>query len=129
MKAETLDLILRCFFYAMLAILTYVIVPAVKTWRESKLNQEQRETLDYWIDVGVRWAKQWMQSSSGEEKKAEVMAFVEAKVQELGLPYSKEDIDKAIEAIYESVKGESIGALPVMCDVSLPVLNTDGDKR
>lgn len=114
MRPETLDLILRCFFYAMLAILIYVIVPAVKTWRESKLNQEQRESLDYWVDVGVRWAKQWMQSSSGEEKKAEVMSFVVSKVQELGLPYTAEDIDKAIEAVYESIKNESVGALPLM---------------
>ena len=32
------------------------------------------------------------------------MQFVLRKVEELGLPYTEDDIDKAIEAIYESIK-------------------------
>ena len=108
MQAETLDIILRVMFYALLAVLTYVIVPAIKTWRTAKLNQDQRETLDYWVDVGVRWAKQWLQTSTGEEKKEAVYEFILEKVTELGLPYTKEDIDKAIVAVYESVKSESL---------------------
>ena len=83
-------------------------MPAIKTWRTAKLNQDQRETLDYWVDVGVRWAKQWLQTSTGEEKKEAVYEFILEKVTELGLPYTKEDIDKAIEAVYESVKSESL---------------------
>ena len=104
MSIETLDVLLRVIFYAMLAVLTYVIVPAVKTWRDSKLTKDQRDTLNYWVTVGVRWAKQWLQTASGEEKKEKVMQFVLRKVEELGLPYAEDDIDKAIEAIYESIK-------------------------
>ena len=104
MSVETLDILLRVVFYAMLAVLTYVIVPAIKTWHDSKLTKDQRDTLDYWVTVGVRWAKQWLQTASGAEKKEKVMQFVLVKVEELGLPYGQDDIDKAIEAIYESIK-------------------------
>lgn len=104
MSTETLDVLLRVVFYAMLAVLTYVIVPAIKTWRDSKLTKDQRDTLNYWVVVGVRWAKQWLQTATGEEKKEKVMQFVLEKVKELGLPYTKDDIDKAIEAVYESIK-------------------------
>lgn len=104
MSTETLDVLLRVVFYAMLAVLTYVIVPAIKTWRDSKLTKDQRDTLNYWVAVGVRWAKQWLQTATGEEKKEKVMQFVLEKVKELGLPYTKDDIDKAIEAVYESIK-------------------------
>lgn len=104
MSVETLDVLLRVVFYAMLAVLTYVIVPDIKTWRDSKLTKDQRDTLNYWVVVGVRWAKQWLQTATGEEKKEKVMQFVLEKVKELGLPYTKDDIDKAIEAVYESIK-------------------------
>ena len=104
MSIETLDVLLRVIFYILLALLTYVIVPAIKTWRDSKLTKDQRDTLNYWIVVGVRWAKQWLQTATGEEKKEKVMQFVLDKVEELGLPYTEDDIDKAIEAIYESIK-------------------------
>lgn len=104
MSVETLDVMLRAIFYAMLAVLTYVIVPAIKTWHSSKLTKDQRDTLDYWVTVGVRWAKQWLQTASGAEKKEKVMQFVLIKVEELDLPYDRDDIDKAIEAIYESIK-------------------------
>ena len=123
MSPETLDIILRVVFYLILAVLTYVITPAIKTWRETKLSKEQRETLDYWITVGVRWAKQWMQSATGEEKKEKVMEFVLAKCAELGLPYTQEDIDKAIEAIYESIKAGSSSSVVNNCVVSEEVAN------
>ena len=107
MRVETLDMILRIAFYAMLSVLAYIIVPAIQTWRSSRLTKDQRETLDYWANIGVQWAKQWLQSAAGEEKKARVMQFLLAKSEELKLPYTAEDIDKAVEAVYASVKTAS----------------------
>ena len=120
MSVETLDVLLRVIVYAMLAVLTYVIVPAVKTWRDSKLTKDQRDTLNYWVAVGVRWAKQWLQTASGEEKKEKVMQFVLRKVEELGLPYTEDDIDKAIEAIYESIKSAPDSVALVADELALP---------
>lgn len=123
MSVETLDVLLRVIFYAMLAVLTYVIVPAIKTWQNSKLTKDQRDTLDYWVDIGVRWAKQWLQTDTGAEKKEKVMQFVLEKVEELGLPYTEDDIDKAIEAVYESIKSAPDPVALVANDASL----TDAD--
>lgn len=101
---DFLDILVKCVGMILLAFSTYVIVPAIKDFRNNKLNQEQREQLTFWVETGVLWAKQWLQTSSGEEKKAEVMKFVMGKVQELNLPFTEEDVDKAIEAIYNTVK-------------------------
>jgi hypothetical protein len=84
--------------------ITCVVIPAISTWRNNNLTTTQQQQLTYWVTVAVNWAKQWMQSASGAEKKAKVMAYVQEKVQELGLPFSDEDIDKSIEAVYSTVK-------------------------
>lgn len=101
---ELFDILLKCLSMILLATVTYVIVPTIKEWRKNNLTEKQQEQLTFWVETGVLWAKQWMQAYSGEEKKAAVVAFVSAKVEELGLPYSADDIDKSIEAIYSTVK-------------------------
>lgn len=102
--ADLIDVLLRCLSMILLASVTYVIIPTIKEWRKNNLTEKQQEQLTFWVETGVLWAKQWMQTYSGEEKKAAVVAFVSAKVEALGLPYSADDIDKSIEAIYSTVK-------------------------
>ena len=101
---EFLDILLKVVGMLLIAFTTYVAVPAIKDWRTSRLNEKQREDLSFWVKTGVLWAKQWLQTSSGQQKKLEVFLFVKQKVKELNLPYSDEDIDKAIEAFYSTVK-------------------------
>lgn len=101
---EVIALIFRCIGIILVAVVTYVVVPAIKDWRKEKLTASQRETLEFWVRLGVLWAKQWMQSSTGVEKKAQVTLWVRAKRDELRLPFTDDDIDKAIEAIYNTVK-------------------------
>lgn len=101
---ELFDVLLRCLSMILLTAVTYVVVPAIKEWRKNSLTEKQQGQLTFWVETGVLWAKQWMQSYSGEEKKAAVVDFVSAKVEALGLPYSADDIDKSIEAIYSTVK-------------------------
>lgn len=98
------DITIKCLGMILMALVTYIVVPAIKDWRNNKLDEKQRDQLTFWIETGVLWAKQWLQSKSGEEKKAEVMKFVMAKVHELNLPYTQDDVDKAIEAVYNAVK-------------------------
>lgn len=97
-------------------LITGVLFPLIRTaWmqKKSEMTQEQQETIQYWTEIGVRWAKQWLQSESGEKKKAEVMVYVSDKLTELGIKVSAADLDKIIEAVYESVKKEVGGdALP-----------------
>ena len=106
-----IEIIVKCIGIIMLALVTYVVVPAIKDWRSNKLDEKQRDQLTFWVETAVLWAKQWLQSKSGEEKKAEVMKFVMQKVEELNLPFSQDDVDKDIEAIYNSVKDISNAAV------------------
>ena len=69
-------------------------------------EEEQKQLLDT-ADTAVRWAKQWLDTKTGAEKKEEVLQYLESKISELGLNVTAEDIDKAIEAAYEKIKKES----------------------
>lgn len=101
---EFIGIAVKCIGIVLVALCTYVIVPAIKDWRNTKLTSSQQEQLTFWVETGVLWAKQVMQTATGEAKKEEVMNFVMAKIKALNLPYTREDVDKAIEAVYNSVK-------------------------
>ncbi len=101
---EVLGIVIKCVGVVAVALVTYVVVPAIKDWRNNQFTASQQDQLTFWVETGVLWAKQWLQSKSGEEKKALVMDWVRHKVQELKLPYTDEDIDKCIEAVYSTVK-------------------------
>lgn len=101
---EVLGIVIKCVGVVAFALVTYVVVPAIREWRNNRLTTSQRDELTFWVETGVLWAKQWLQSETGEQKKALVMDWVQHKVQELGLPFSDEDVDKCIEAVYSTVK-------------------------
>ena len=91
-------------------VITGVIVPLVTAkWKiaKSEMSKEKQETVLYWTEVSVRWAKQWIQSETGEKKKEEVLRFVSGKLQELKIDVSADELDKIIESVYEQVKKES----------------------
>lgn len=90
-------------------LITGVLIPFLTTkWKNAKeeMSQSTQETIEYWVEVGVRWAKQWLQSETGEKKKAEVLTFVSEKLKELKINVSADELDKIIEAVYEQVKTE-----------------------
>ena len=72
-----------------------------------QLSEEEYKQLLDTADTAVRWAKQWLDTKTGAEKKEEVLRYLEEKSAELGLNVSAEDMDKALEAAYEKVKKES----------------------
>lgn len=71
-----------------------------------QLSQEDYKQLLDTADTGVRWAKQWLNTKTGAEKKEEVLRYLEEKTAELGLKVTADDMDKALEAVYEKVKKE-----------------------
>ena len=90
-------------------IITGVLVPLVTAkWKiaKSEMSKETQETILYWTEVSVRWAKQWLASEPGEKKKAEVLQFVSNKLRELKINVSADELDKIIECDYEQVKKE-----------------------
>ena len=72
-----------------------------------QLSEEEYKQLLDTAETAVRWAKQWLDTATGVEKKKEVLRYLEEKTSELGLNITADDIDKAIEAAYEKVKKET----------------------
>lgn len=94
-------------------VITAVIIPLVraainklKIEAETKLSKEEREIIYEVAETAVRWAKQWLQSESGEMKKAQVMAFLITYLEKVGIKTDAEYLDKIVEGIYEQVKNE-----------------------
>ena len=65
-----------------------------------QLSEEEYKQLNDITETAVRWAKQWLDTASGAEKKEEALRYLERKTSELGLNISAEDMDKALEAAY-----------------------------
>ena len=72
-----------------------------------QLSEAEYKQLNDITETAVRWAKQWLDTATGVEKKEEVLRYLEEKTSELGLNITADDIDKAIEAAYEKVKKET----------------------
>lgn len=72
-----------------------------------QFSEEEYKQLNDITETAVRWAKQWLDTATGAEKKEEVLRYLEEKTSELGLNITADDIDKAIEAAYEKVKKET----------------------
>ena len=54
-------------------IITGVLVPLVTAkWKTAKaeMSKEKQETIMYWTEVSVRWAKQWMQSEKRKKQRS-----------------------------------------------------------
>ena len=84
----------------------FLYLQPIRETAKNKLGEDEYNSLMKWTETAVRWARQWMKTATGEEKKEEVMLFVLKKADQLGLAVDEEDIDKMIEAIYDKVKKE-----------------------
>lgn len=88
-------------------LITGIIVPiALTKYKEIKSNMREKNAkeVEYWTKVAVRWAKQWLQSETGQKKKSEVLQYLSKKLIELNINISGEDLDKIIEAVYGEIK-------------------------
>ena len=88
-------------------IITGVLVPFIRGMYKAKLTESQQKTVESIVETAVRWAKQWLQTEEGAEKKRQVYEYVDRKLTEAKIEMTAEDIDKMIEAIYEKVKKEA----------------------
>lgn len=87
-------------------LITSVLVPFIFKKYKANVSQKNQETIEYWTETAVRWAKQWLQTEEGQVKKKAVKDYLEVKMEELNIELSLEDLDKIIEAVYERVKKE-----------------------
>lgn len=79
--------------------------PARALAKRQLSEADYKQLLDT-ADTAVRWAKQWLDTKTGAEKKEEVLRYLEEKTAELGLKVTADDMDKALEAVYEKIKKE-----------------------
>ncbi len=103
---ENLLLIITIALLIVVAVAAILFATPVKKLLQKKTTKEEYDTLLALAEISVRWAKQWMDTATGEEKKQEVYAYLLARCKALGLEFTEEDIDKAIEASYEAIKKE-----------------------
>lgn len=101
-----ITLIITILLLAVVVIAAFMFATPVKDLLKKKTTKEEYETLLELAEISVRWAKQWMQTATGEEKKQEVYGYLIERCKALGLNFTAEDIDKAIEASYEAIKKE-----------------------
>lgn len=84
----------------------FLYLKPIRETAKAQMSEEDYNSLMKWTEIAVRWARQWMKTATGEEKKEEVMLFVLKKADQLGLLVDEEDIDKVIEAVYDRIKKE-----------------------
>ena len=92
---------------AVIAAGAVIYTAPARALAKRQLSEEEYKQLNDITETAVRWAKQWLDTATGEEKKEEVLRYLEEKTSELGLNITADDIDKAIEAAYEKVKKET----------------------
>lgn len=103
---EHITLMITILLLIMASVATILFATPMRNLLKKKTTKEEYDTLLALAEISVRWAKQWMQTAPGEEKKQEVYAYLLARCKALGLEFTEEDIDKAIEASYEAIKKE-----------------------
>ena len=103
---ENVLLIITIALLIVVAVTAILFATPIRNLIKKKTTKEEYDTLLALAEISVRWAKQWMQTAPGEEKKQEVYAYLLARCKALGLEFTEEDIDKAIEASYEAIKKE-----------------------
>lgn len=92
---------------AVIAAGAVIYTAPARALAKRQLSEEEYKQLNDIAETAVRWAKQWLDTATGAEKKEEVLRYLEEKTSELGLNITADDIDKAIEAAYEKVKKET----------------------
>ena len=99
--------ILTVIALAVIAAGAVIYTAPARALAKRQLSEEEYKQLNDITETAVRWAKQWLDTATGAEKKEEVLRYLEEKTSELGLNITADDIDKAIEAAYEKVKKET----------------------
>lgn len=92
---------------AVIAAGAVIYTAPARALAKRQLSEEEYKQLNDITETAVRWAKQWLDTKTGAEKKEEVLKYLEKKSTELGLKVTADDLDKALEAAYEKIKKES----------------------
>ena len=84
------------------------LIDKVKVEIDTTLNEQDGKLIYEIVETSVRWARQWLQSETGEKKKEEVLKYVSERLNALGIEVDADYIDKLIESVYDTIKSERI---------------------
>ena len=84
------------------------LIDKVKVEIDTTLNEQDKKLVYEIVETSVRWARQWLQSETGEKKKEEVLKYVSERLNALGIEVDADYIDKLIESVYDAIKSERI---------------------
>lgn len=105
-------------FAVIVAAAFFIYIKPVREAVEKNTKTEDYKALLELTETAVRFARQWMQTNTGDEKKEEVLRYLRKKIQALGLDVDEEDVDKAIEGVYDKIKHEKKKARETVLDKS-----------
>lgn len=90
---------------AILMLIGLVITRYLVPFIASKTTKEHQEEIQFWVNTAVQFAEQTMKSSTGKERKAEVIKWLE----ERNITYDADKLDAMIEAaVYQLTKKSTI---------------------
>lgn len=122
MKTEIINMIVT----SIVSIATTLVLGCVIPYIKSKVGTEKFAQISSWVDIFVRCAEQIFTTATGEEKLAQVMEWSEAKLKDIGVTLSIEDIRALIEDSVQ--KMNEIKTYDIIDDADVEYINCLGDN-
>lgn len=91
-----------------------IVVGAVLAWEpvsyllKSKLNLTNYDMLFKIVTTSVKWAEQWLKGNTGNEKKEQVLNWVEIQCDLNGIEFIYDEVDKLVEQAVFDMNKEKI---------------------
>lgn len=100
MSTELITKIVEAVLTILLALISAYVIP----WLKTKIGQDKMDQLNSFIELAVRAAEQLYTPEEWEQKKAYVVGLAQAKIQQLGIGLTEDQLDAIIEGIVNAVK-------------------------
>ena len=91
---------------AVIALISALVSAFLIPWIKTKIDAEKLQTVQAYVEIGVKAAEQLYAASEGDKKKAYVISFLAGK----GIKFDVETVDKLIEAAVLQLHHELYGS-------------------
>ena len=91
---------------AVIALISALVSAFLIPWLKTKIDADKLQTVQAYVEIGVKAAEQLYAASEGDKKKAYVISFLAGK----GIKFDVETVDKLIEAAVLQLHHELYGS-------------------
>ena len=91
---------------AVIALISALVSAFLIPWIKTKIDADKLQTVQAYVEIGVKAAEQLYAASEGDKKKEYVISFLEGK----GIKFDVETVDKLIEAAVLQLHHELYGS-------------------